>query len=484
MFGRTFSYSAARERGGREYVVNRTSCSAFAAVAGVILVLFGCGDQHPTAPTSVAPTAQLDRIGASTSDTALTPELVRALAAQRGIGRLASAPYVRPALVQLGQALMFDRILSGNHDVSCATCHMAAYATGDGRSLSIGAGGVGLGPSRTHPQGIFIPRNAPPLFDLSQLRHMFWDGRVELVGHNQFHTPAGVQLTPAMTRVLEFGAISAQPMFPVTARAEMRGQTGNELTKIPDDNYAAIWAALMKRLGEIPEYRRMFEQAYPGQRFEKMNFAYASNAIAGFLVSKLTLNNSPWDQFLAGRDRALTPQQLDGARSFLTLKCSLCHTGPTFSDDQFHDVAVAQIGPGEGNGANGRDDFGRMNVTGDPADQYRFRTTPLRNVEVTGPYGHDGAIITLRDFINHYSQSDVKLQTYDPSQLEPDLRGALLNNTTGVLAQRDTLLNGVVLTPQLVDNLVAYMTALTDPRARNLSRLVPKKVPSGLRVEQ
>ena len=95
MFGRTFSYSAARERGGREYVVNRTSCSAFAAVAGVILVLFGCGDQHPTAPTSVAPTAQLDRIGASTSDTALTPELVRALAAQRGIGRLASAPYVR-----------------------------------------------------------------------------------------------------------------------------------------------------------------------------------------------------------------------------------------------------------------------------------------------------------------------------------------------------------------------------------------------------
>lgn len=379
---------------------------------------------------------------------------------------------------------MFDPILSGNHDVSCATCHMPAYATGDGRSLSVGAGGVGLGPDRIPPNGLFIPRNGPPLFDLSQLRHMFWDGRVELIGRNQFHTPAAAQLTPAMTRVFEFGAVSAQPMFPVTARTEMRGQTGNELTGIADNDYSDMWAALMKRLGNVPEYRRMFEQAYPGKRFDAMNFAYASNAIAGFLVSKLTLNKSPWDRFLAGRDNALTPQQLDGARSFLTLKCSVCHTGATFSDDQFHDVAVAQIGPGEGNGPNLRDDFGRMNVTGDPADQYRFRTTPLRNVEITGPYGHDGSVLTLHDFIDHYSQSDVKLQTYDPSHLEPALRGTVLNNTTGVLAQRDTLLNGVVLTPQLVDNLVAYMIALTDPAARNLTRLAPRRVPSGLPVGQ
>jgi cytochrome c peroxidase len=407
---------------------------------------------------------------------------VRELAAQRGIGRLESAPYVRPALVQLGQALVFDPILSGNHDVTCATCHMPAYATGDGRSLSIGAGGVGLGPSRTHPQGVFIPRNAPPLFDLAQLRHMFWDGRVELNRRGKFHTPAGVQLTPAMTRVLEFGAVSVQPLFPVAARTEMRGQAGNELTKISDDDYTAIWAGLMKRLGKIPQYRQMFEQAYPGKRFDNMNFAYASNAIAGFLVSKLTLNNSPWDQFLAGRDKALTPQQLDGARSFLTLKCSICHTGPTFSDDKFHDVAVTQVGPGEGNGMRSRDDFGRMNVTGNSADQYQFRTTPLRNVEITGPYGHDGSIVSLQGFIEHYSQSDVKLETYDPSQLEPALRGTLLNNTTGVLAQRDTLLNGVVLTPQLVTSLVAYMSALTDPAARNLSRLAPKHVPSGLPV--
>jgi cytochrome c peroxidase len=95
-----------------------------------------------------------------------------------------------------------------------------------------------------------------------------------------------------------------------SSRAEMRGQSGNELTQIPDDDYTAIWRGLMRRLGRIPEYRRMFEQAYPGKRFNDMTFVYASNAIGGFLVVKLTLNNSPWDQFLAGRDKALSAQQL------------------------------------------------------------------------------------------------------------------------------------------------------------------------------
>jgi cytochrome c peroxidase len=460
--------------------MKRLSLIPSLVLAGSILTVVGCADQQPTAPPRAAADVQFN--GINVSDTALTPKLVRRLAATRGIGQLQDPPHVRPALVDLGQALMFDPILSGNHDVSCATCHMMEYATGDGRSLSVGAGGVGSGPNRTHPNGVFIPRNAPPLFDMAQLRHMFWDGRVEVSKRGKFHTPAGAQLTPEMTRVFEFGAISAQPMFPVTARTEMRGQSGNELTQIPDTDFAGIWAGLMHRLGTIPEYRRMFEKAYPGRRFDDMNFAYASNAIAGFIVSKMTFNHSPWDRFLDGHDNALTPQELEGARQFLTLKCSVCHNGPTLSDDKFHDVAMAQIGPGQGEGLQLRDDYGRMNVTGNPDDQYQFRTTPLRNVELTGPYGHDGAVMTLQAFVEHYSESDVKLHSYDPSQLEPALRGTLLDNSAGVLAHRDTLLNGVVLTPDLVNKLVIYMRALTDPDARNLSRLVPRKVPSGLKI--
>ncbi|HEX6536096.1 MAG TPA: cytochrome-c peroxidase [Gemmatimonadaceae bacterium] len=448
-----------------------------AAVVALGAPLIACSDQ-PTAPSAVS----ASRHGPP-PDLA-TAALVRGLAHERGIVRLRGAPYVRPALVKLGEALAFDRILSGNRDLACTTCHLPAYETGDGRSVSIGSGGIGFGPARTHPDGTLIPRNAPPLFNLAGLRHLFWDGRVQMGRHHRVDTPAGAQITPAMQRVFEFGALSAQPMFPVLSPFEMRGHAGNELAALPDSDATAIWAGIMRRLGQIPEYRRMFEAAYPGTKFDDMTFAHASNAIAGFLVSRLTFANTPWDRFLDGDDDALTPRQLEGARTFLALKCSICHTGATLSDDQFHDVAVAQIGPGEGNGPSLRDDYGRMNVTGDPADRYRFRTSPLRNVELTGPWGHDGAYATLRGFVEHYSESDQALRSYDPMQLAPDVRGTLLDNSADILAQRDTLLDGVVLTPDVVDKLMDYMSALTDPAARDLSRLVPSRVPSGLPVDR
>jgi len=125
-----------------------------------------------------------------------------------------------------------------------------------------------------------------------------------------------------------------------------------------------------------------------------------------------------------------------------------------------------------------------MNVTGLDDDRYRFRTSPLRNVELTGPYGHDGSIASLREFIEHYSESDLKLHAFDPSRLEPGLRLTMVNNAEDILLQRDPLLAGVVLTDALVDNLMAYMSALTDDAARNLSGSVPVRVPSKLPVDR
>jgi cytochrome c peroxidase len=209
---------------------------------------------------------------------------------------------------------------------------------------------------------VFIPRNAPSLFNVAALKHLFLDGRVQVDAGGQLRTPAGAQLTADMARVFEFGPISALGMFPVTNRAEMRGQvaSGNELAAIRDDDLPSIWRALMARLGQIPEYRDLFEAAYPGQRFDAMTFAHASNAIAGFVVDRLSFTETPWDRFIRGDDRAMTSSQLAGAQTFLSLKCSICHNGATLSDDKFHDVAVAQLGPGEGDGALGSDDFGRM----------------------------------------------------------------------------------------------------------------------------
>jgi cytochrome c peroxidase len=422
---------------------------------------------------------------------------VRALTAGRGIGPLVRPAPVRAELVRLGQALAFDKILSGNKDISCMTCHLPSLGTGDGRSLSIGQGATGLGANRNHPLGAFIPRNAPQLFNLFAVKSLFWDGRVELDAQGKLVTPSAHRVTPEIQSAFEFGGLSALPLFPVLSRSEMRADDGNELADVKDKNPQQVWRALMTRLGRIPEYRRMFEAAYPGKKFATMNFGHASNAIAGFIIDQMAFNNSPWDRFLAGDDAAMTEQQLQGAKNFMSARCSICHNGPALTDNLFHNVAVAQLGPGQGDGTDGKDDFGRMRVTGNPLDQYKFRTPALRNVELTGPYGHDGAFLDLEEFVDHYSESDKKLGKFlrdipldigerNPADLlEPLLVGTVLRNQAAILATRDVLLEGVVFPRHpVIEDVTEFMRALTDPAARNLSHLVPARVPSGLSVDQ
>ncbi|MEP6573393.1 MAG: cytochrome c peroxidase [Gemmatimonadota bacterium] len=446
---------------------------ASVVAACAALWLAGCGKD------STAPHLQ-PALSRSANDS--LAELVRTLTAGRGIGPLVRPAAVRPELVHLGQMLAFDKILSGNRDISCMSCHLPKLATGDGRSLSIGQGGFGLGPQRVHPEGIFIPRNAPALFNMSALQPLFLDGRVSRDAQGGFHTPAGARLTQEMTRVFEFGALSALPLFPVVNRAEMLAKHGNEFSAVSDEHPEQVWKGMMIRLGRIPEYRKLFEAAYPGRHFDQMNFGYASNAIAGFLIDRLAFNNSPWDRFLGGNNRALTELQLNGAKDFMSAKCSICHNGPDLSDNLFHNVAVVQMGPGEGDGT-GHDDFGRMRISGNAAEQYAFRTAPLRNIELSAPYGHDGAYTTLRAFVDHYSESDVKLHNFDPTQLEPLLRSTVLPTADQILATRDPLLAGVFFQPQTIDEVTEFMKALTDPAARNLSALTPARVPSGLSVD-
>jgi cytochrome c peroxidase len=448
-----------------------------AFAAGVVL-LAGCSDDTPTAPAAMA-APEL-----SESATATLASEVRVLAAGRGIAALSRPAPVRGELTRLGQALAFDKILSGNRDIACMTCHLPAFGTGDARSLSIGQGANGLGPSRVHPTGEFIPRNAPPMFNLFALKPLFWDGRVVVDDRGTPVTPAGQRVNPHMGDAFEFGALSALPLFPVVSREEMRATAGNELAAVSDKQTQQVWNDLMVRLGRIQEYRRMFEAAYPGTRFAEMNFGHASNAIAGFLIDRLAFNDSPWDRFLAGDNAAMSEVQLRGAKNFLSAKCSICHNGPALTDNQFHNVAVAQFGPGKGDGPSGHDDFGRGRETGLAQDRYAFRTPPLRNVELTAPYGHDGAFFDLREFVAHYSESHLKLNAFDGSGLEPALQGTLLHNFDDILATRDTLLNGVFFAEQTIDEVTEFMKALTDPAARDLSAIAPASVPSGLPVDR
>lgn len=452
----------------------------------LFVILMAACDAEPTAPPE---TEARDGPGVTLgkSGEASLVEQVRELADLRGIPTMPPRPAVGDGLAKLGQMLVFDKLLSGNHDISCMTCHHPTLATGDERSLSIGQGATGLGGGRVHPGGDFIPRNAPPLFNLHLLDNLFWDGRVSVDASGDFHTPAGDALTPGMAAVLEFGAISAIGLFPVLSREEMRGLVGeNELADLADDQMAEIWAALMARLGEFPRYRDLFETAYPGTSFDDMTFAHASNAMAGFFLKAFTFDNAPWDRFLAGNDGAMTEQQIRGAFNFMNAPCSQCHNGPGFSDDDFHNVALAQFGPGQGNGPSERDDHGRSNVTGDPDDIYKFRSTMLRNVEITGPYGHAGEFADLALFIDHYSSSADKLLAYTAADVpDPLLQATLLEeNKEQIIATRDPLILPVSFDAEFTADVTAFMLALTDKRVRNLGKFVPNKVPSGLPVDR
>ena len=454
-----------------------------ALAAGVTLWLSGCGDSA-TAPVDQSPAmAGSATSAAATAEVAALAAEVRQLAAAQGITPLAKPPAVRSGLSLLGQALAFDKELSGNRDISCMTCHLSSGATVDGRSVAIGQGGTGLGTARVHPQGRFVHRSAPPLFNLHALSTLTWDGRVFVDKNGVVRTP-GANLQAHQRAVLECGTASALPMFPLLSRSEMRGESGNELAAVPDDKHQRTWKFIMRRLGAIPEYRTMFEAAYPGSTFDSLNIAHAGNAMGCWIVAVFGATNTPWDRMLAGNDDAMTETQLLGARAFLTTaRCSQCHTGPLLTDGKFHNVATPQVGPGFGNGPSGRDDFGRERQTANTKHRYQFRTPPLRNVELTGPYGHDGAIVSLRAWVDHYSQSDVKLRNYDPSQLEPLLQNTLLPTASDILLTRDTRLRNLVIPPETVDQITEFLKALTDPASRDLRRFVPARVPSGLSVD-
>src|SRR5213083_2486371 len=137
-----------------------------------------------------------------------------------GVTPIGASPQQDPALVALGRALMFDKVLSGNRDIACATCHQPAEHAADGLSLAIGTGGTGLGASRTlGPGRQFVPRSAPSLLNAGLgLNYLFWDGQIARSGFGPpppgpaaggFVTPAGA-LLPAVPNIL-----AAQAMFPV-----------------------------------------------------------------------------------------------------------------------------------------------------------------------------------------------------------------------------------------------------------------------------
>jgi cytochrome c peroxidase len=457
-------------------ISSMTGCAEEAVVDGAVTTDLTGSASNREDEGSTASGAALEASGALIAE-------VRALIAERGITPTPPPPVVPDALYELGRALAFDKILSGNGDISCLTCHHPLVGSDDDRHLPLGTGGAGLGAQRSG--GLLIPRNAPALFNLHEYTVMFWDGRVEPDGAGGLRTPAGAQLTPEMIAVFDFGVVSAQAMFPVTVREEMRGQPGeNPIADIPDGDFQGIWQALMQRLGEIPEYVQMFEAAYPGTQFEDMTFAHAANAIAGFELRAFAALDSPWERFVAGDDGALKPKELKGAKEFFEVGCAGCHRGRVFSNFRYQNTGLAQFGPGQGDGPTGSDDFGRARVTGDPAQRYAFRATPLVNVALTAPYGHGGQYADLRQFVLHYSDPVEKLRDYDITEHVDDveLHSLQVANRDDILASISPFMLGMSFDDKDAKAMVDFLEALTAASSLDLAALVPARVPSGLPV--
>ncbi|HEY53841.1 MAG TPA: hypothetical protein G4N94_10325 [Caldilineae bacterium] len=428
---------------------------------------------------------------------ALTPTgddaLRRALAAY-DIRPLEPLPDIDPDKIELGRMLFFDKELGGNRDTSCATCHHPDYAGGDGIPLSVGTGGLGLGPERLRgAMRPLVPRNAPELFNRGQVewRTMFWDSRVEGDSETGFTMPAEFEgdLPDGLENV-----VAAQALFPITSGAEMRGGRGdvdvfgrdNELGRRAGDDLAGVWQDLMLRMTAIPEYRAMFAAVYPDVATEDLSIVHAVNAIAAFEIAGFTFLDSPWDRYLRGDDGALSEQAKQGALLFYgKAGCVGCHNGKLLTDQQHHNIAAPQIGPGKGREAP-YTDLGRFRETADPADRYAFRTPPLRNVTLTGPWLHDGAYDSLEAVIRHHLDPQAALAAYDQSHLPPHVQSDSRWSEAVAAEMIETLDPLVAALPDLSDEevmaLLAFLDALTDPAAADLSHLLPDRVPSGLPV--
>ncbi|HXF86549.1 MAG TPA: FG-GAP-like repeat-containing protein [Anaerolineales bacterium] len=401
-------------------------------------------------------------------------------------------PKPSPALVQLGEALFWDPILSGNRDISCATCHHPNLGTGDNLPVSIGTKGFGLGEERQMGNAReLIPRNAQPLFNLGyeEWHTLFWDGRVARGPVPGFHTPASDRLPGGLENLL-----AAQAMFPVTSRDEMRGDRGdtdvfgqpNELAALVDYKAQPIWDALMKRLLAIPAYVELFHAAYPNVPLDELGFQHAANALAAYEIVTFTFEDSPFDRYLQGDKTALSEEAKQGALLFYgKAGCASCHSGGLLSDQKFYNLAVPQIG--DGKGREQPLDLGRARETGNDCDRFAFRTPPLRNVTITGPWMHNGAFTSLEAAVRHHFDPKASLQNYDPNQLPERLRDTVQNQpeTLSALLQWYTSENaseGVHLSDEEMRLLLIFLDSLTSPSALDLRHTIPASVPSGLPV--
>lgn len=239
------------------------------------------------------------------------------------------------AKVELGKQLYFDGRLSKNNQVSCAFCHIPGAGFADPRQTSIGVDGKIGG------------RQAPTVFNTAFNPLQFWDGRAS--------------------------SLEEQAIGPIHNPLEMAETHEN----------------VVKKIGKVKGYRDQFRAVF-GTDVSLQGIAEAIAAFERTIIS----TDSPFDKYMLGDAQAMDEAAVRGMVLFKgKARCILCHNGPNFTDNQFHNLGVPQEGPQ-------KEDLGRYNVTRVNRDKGAFKTPTLRSITETAPYMHDGVFKTLEEVID------------------------------------------------------------------------------------
>ncbi|MBE7413131.1 MAG: cytochrome-c peroxidase [Leptospiraceae bacterium] len=316
-----------------------------------------------------------------------------------------------PKKIDLGRILFFDPILSGDNSISCAHCHHPAFGLSDGRDLSMGTGGCGLGPNRAG--GKIISRSSPSIWNVAFYDLLFWDGRA--------------------------ATLEDQALGPLFSPIEMNANK--------DD--------LKKKINSNPVYEKLFREVYGKEYQGKITVQHIAGALADFERTLISMN-SKYDKFVWGEKKAINEEELKGFniyRSFLT-RCSECHPPPLFTTNE-----TAIIGAPDHK--NLQFDKGRENLTGQSALKGDFKIPGLRNIALTSPYMHSGAILTLDEIVNFYNKGGGR-ESHSYGELD-------INWHVREIGLREDEKKALVL----------FLHTLTDET--NLPS-IPDKVPSGLPV--
>lgn len=307
---------------------------------------------------------------------------------------------------RLGEQLFFDKRLSADGAMACATCHDPAQAfTQRDRATPTGQSGRPL------------RRNAPTLLNVAFARPLMHDGAAP--------------------------SLEAQVLTPLLDRAEMANTS---------------FADLEQRLAALSEYGTAFEAVFQGPP----TMARIGEALAAYQRTLLS-GNSAFDRWKYGGDQAAMSADAKAGFELFTGKagCVMCHvvgeTSALFTDNGMHNTGIgaAHAGRVARQDAATIDfaaagDRGRQEVTGQPADLYRYRTPTLRNVALTAPYMHDGSIASLEEVVRFYD------------------RGGIAN------ANLDAAIRPLGLNDAEVAALVAFLQSLNGDNVETLARSAPR----------